>query len=578
MPSPSPNSSPEYDIDLIHELVKAGDGWSKIQRNIHANPNKCDRRNVERYYERHKPIRRKRVGSNPTNPGHNQLHKRENRTAHQTLNRNYDPARNPPTGYISNLDNDAWIKHYFGGDGSLPTGHEWDDVEYLTELRESLWNELNLIELYPRGHGKTTSVIELFTRYLLEVKRPLLCIKSGNAGARWMFGEVRKLMMLTSIRQDYGDVMESMNRSTQEMYYSYDIAYASSDPAFRCVGKGGEIIGLHSGWIHLDDIIQEEAKSEMTREGLRNWYDDVVKYCVVRGENPTRITFTGTRKDMDDFYSYIMAKRFKIQHKRSIEIVSGRLPNFDECEFDEYGMPIKWPETGVFETLSCPNWTFADLLYAYYDDPIGFASQMQNDPVPRGGLFFAQEEWIEVDDPLIDYTANHTFVDPAFGKTAASSDTAILVLTVHKGDLVLLDASVGKYDPPMLENETVRLSTRHGSISTHLENNYAQITSRFTEDRPIRNLRGVRTFEQKIDKIDRIDAFKAPLSTRRVKVHVSCNFKDKIKAQFLKYNRRKGAWDILDCWTTGYLYLSRYMRRSTREGKLKVGAYGNRFE
>jgi hypothetical protein len=565
---PSPKEI-AYDYEEIRELRGKGWSWERLGK-LYGR----DYRNVGRWYGREKERRRPHTTNNALhrnqvktkNSQHKQSPtKRGNAKHSREISRIYDPIKNPPTGYISELSNDDWILHYFGGDGEVPTGYEWKDLDYLTDMRMKLWHFLLLLVLLPRGHGKTTSIIALFARYLLEVFRPLLCIKAGGMGSRIVFREVRKLLMSHKIRQDYGDIMETMNISTQEMYYCNQIDTSSSDPAFKCVGKGGEIIGLHAGWIHLDDIVQEEAKSEMTKEALKYWYSDVVKYCVVRGDNPTRITATGTRKDPDDFYSYLMASRYEVLHRKSIEPIKGRLPNAEDCVFDERGNLLSIGEVGEYETLECPNWTVLDIFQEMFDDPVGWASQMQNEPIPRSGLFFKQEEWRENDLHLSHFTNNQVFVDPAWGKSAAASETAIIVVSVYNSKLVILDSSIGKYNPVQLEGEAVRLAHKHACMSTHLEDNFIQITSRFNSASKLMQLPGAQTFQQKTDKIMRIDTLKGPFSTGRIEIHTSCSFKDKIKAQFLKYNRRKGSWDILDVISTAYQMNAYYMSEQVTE-------------
>jgi hypothetical protein len=444
-------------------------------------------------------------------------------------------------------------------------------------MREWLWSKLKALILLPRGHGKTQSCIALFVRHILEIQTPILVITAGSGNARRIFREVKRLLKTPLIREKYGDLIESFSTNTGEMWFSELISTNSPDPIFKVVGQSGEQIGYHSAWIHLEDIIPEEYISEQSNINVRNWFLDVIKFIALRGEKKSRITATGTRKSLEDFYNFLITKqRFEVLHKQSIKVVSGRLPEPKDCEFDDAMRLISIPHKGEYQTLDCPNWELDELLDELINNPVGFASQMQNEPIPRSGLFFTASEWIENSQPMIDFTGNQTFVDPAWGKSAAASESCILVCTVSQGKMVVLDASIGKYDPTILDDEAARLHKLFRGTQIHLEDNFLQITSRFTESSRIMNLRGVRTFEQTIDKIMRIDSLKAPFSTGRIEIHTSCSFKEKIRAQFLKYNRRAGSWDILDCLATAYEFLSYYMRMR-REQTIKIGARGNRF-
>jgi hypothetical protein len=323
-----------------------------------------------------------------------------------------------------------------------------------------------------------------------------------------------------------------------------------------------------------------QLESEGETERLIEWYEDVLSPMLsLYKDDAGRLTGTSTRKNPDDFDNYLMTKQSwtnKNTHYRAIE---GYIPTLKDVTLNDEGRVIAINED-VLANLNIYN-PYIDpikLVDIAIRTPVAFASQYQNDPIPRGGRYFLPKEFIINTLPLSTFSRCQEFVDPAWGKSAAASETAMFICAVNEGKLVFLDASIGNYDTVLLEDEAVRLHTEFNAVGIHMEDNYLQITTRYNEDSKLRSLRGARTFSSKGDKLERIDSLKAPFVTSRIEFHVSCNFLSKIKAQFLRYNRKKGAWDILDCISMAYEYMFRYMRKMRKGSKLKVGVMGARFD
>ena len=73
-------------------------------------------------------------------------------------------------------------------------------------------------------------------------------------------------------------------------------------------------------------------------------------------------------------------------------------------------------------------------------------AEMQNDPMPKGGLYFSIDDWQEAPRlpnhkrSQVDY---YIAVDPAFGKGQRADYTAIMVVGIYRGNVYVVD---GIYD------------------------------------------------------------------------------------------------------------------------------------
>ena len=289
---------PKYDFDEITEFRLNGKTWRQIS-DYYGVKHPA----VMNWYKREK-LRRAQLQSGPERVLGKRIKQNFQDTGHVSRLRNNSSAPPPntpgrhklsPTNYISPLSNDEWIVKYCG------RGYDWE-LDYLTEMRDFLWDNHRGLCLEPRGHGKTQSIIALFVRHILEKRTPILNINAGSGNSRRIFKEVKRFLESEQIRLDYGDVIESANKTTMEIVLKPELSTGSPDPNLKCVGRGGEVIGLHPAWIHLEDIIQEEFKNDESNDDLITWYNEVVNYLAVED---TKITVTGTRKSLADFYSWI---------------------------------------------------------------------------------------------------------------------------------------------------------------------------------------------------------------------------------------------------------------------------------
>lgn len=479
------------------------------------------------------------------------------------------------TGYISDLNNDDWIEYY--------TGFNWK-AEYLTEMRDKIWFTQKLLLLTFRFGGKTTTMSCLFLRWILEVHEPIVCFgnpeKIGD-----IFYLITELLESDLIRRDYGDVVARRSGYKIWLVAAMRVSRDGSpmtDPNLSMSGKLATTVGKHTGdygWLHLEDLWQDIAVSSEAERRIRKWLDRTIRY--MKGRN-TKFTMTGTRKDLMDAYQYAMDKLyFPVLKQVALQIVSGRLPNIDECEVDhERDMITKFPDVGKYIIQDCPRWELPYLLYEFlfhYEDA---ESELNNNPLPAMGRYFNGDDWIEV-DKLPD-APNYMIVDPAFGQSNTSSKTAIIVVSVGAGKMTMIDAFIGRLGRTDKADMIVDFHQRHHPFQTLIEDNFRQITSRYDQNHALMKLRGLSMIDNFENKRDRIEALKFSFRKHEIQIYNNCPFKSEIKAEYLSYKQDdsdavvKVRYNALDSLSMGYLRLKHFM--ATVIQKMRIGSIGRRWQ
>lgn len=440
----------------------------------------------------------------------------------------------PPTLFISDLTHDQWIVKY--------CGFTWF-LDYLTELRQFLWEVFRGLGLLPRGHGKTISVICIFARWILEKRQPVLNITNGPAGSRRIFNAIKTILESDAVRKDYGDVYQSCNKTTFEIYLRQELrAHNSPDPDFKTAGLKGEFIGLHPEWIHYEDIIQQESKNEEIKEDLERFHEEVIEFCA--SSDSARITMTSTRKGLTDFNNYLMDQNYRVLHYKAIELVKGDYPNSNHfiTEIVEDGGVTRQIITGIeeigeYKTLQCPHYSLQRLLISRTRDLEAFESQMQNNPLPSSGLYFDANKWVETDIELRLIKSRFQACDPGYGETKQADNTAVIVIGIYNGKAIIIDGFMDKIDPfddlPKILRDNV---TKHNINQSYLETEFWQIMLKKQIQTSGLKISGVKS--DKKNKLMRIDSLKPYFTEGLIEIHKDCPIKDKLKIEYLQYNQR----------------------------------------
>jgi hypothetical protein len=346
----------------------------------------------------------------------------------------------------------------------------------------------------------------------------------------------------------------------------------TDDPAIQISVYSG-IIGAHPFVVWLEDILQSEFKSMESNEYLLyEVFDGIIKKL------SDRIGGTLTRKGMDDMYSQLPSRNILLSIRGAIELLKGRWPIESELIYDEDGRAIDIiiPEDSGYEIIERPGWTVKSLLIMRtlaLKDPRSFEMferEMQNNPILSEGLYFKECEIEEVEPFRNGELANRLYMvmDPAFGKTSGSSDTAILVIGVYQETFWIVEVIIAKFNDTQMGDICEDLCDIHKPLEFRAENDFEQLTKNTHLMRRLRALRGFRTFYCKGfgDKQSRIEQLHTPLINGQWKIYNTARNKNELILQKQTYNRREGKFDGLDAMASGYRLFYDKLRSKKRRG------------
>lgn len=372
----------------------------------------------------------------------------------------------PPTGYISDLNHDEWSEEYMVFDDYyLMTPEEitafktlWR-LPYLSELRRRIWDENELMVLLPRGYAKTETVIGLFTRWFAEIKLPIYIITPSNPHSEDILNRIESHLQSPAMRRRYGDIGGKSTRGKSMMILNYheDIKWTGFDRPISLVTFVSGKKGRHPAWIHLEDVMQDEAVSAETNDRVKHRFNST--YRLMRKRNRegllTKMTATGTRYGLLDMYHYLIHTHdFNVLHYRAL-LSDKRM-------------------------LRCPNYTLKDLLKSKKINSATFETEMQNNPVPSTGIYFNEAEWKTTRiKPLREHGAQfYMAIDTARGVTDAADNTSIMIVAMHEGRATVIDGVVGRLDDEQKTFYIHKFYWMYSPAFTLIDNAFAQVDMR----------------------------------------------------------------------------------------------------
>lgn len=232
----------------------------------------------------------------------------------------------------------------------------------LQEVADGTLSRL-LISMPPQ-HGKTESTTVRFPVYAM-LRRPGVRVGLASYSQTYANRLSRKVRRAA---------MEAGRRiGGKDAANEWELADGSS---LYAVGVGGGITGRSIDLMVIDDPVKgrQEADSEAFRDRAWEWYADDI---TTRMQEGTAVVMIQTRWHLDDLAGRVLASDEGPKWKYL------RLPAVAEAD-DPMGRAEGEP--------LCPDrFTLATLLDRRRNSPETFEALYQQNPVPRGGLFFRRE-------------------------------------------------------------------------------------------------------------------------------------------------------------------------------------------
>lgn len=300
--------------------------------------------------------------------------------------------------------------------------------KHLHDLTEGRIKRL-LISLPPQ-HGKTTISI----RYLVWRCIRQMGLRTGIVGYNQNYAN-RLSRLARRVAREAGVSFGEQNAVGEWNFDNESSVYA--------VGVGGGLTGRPIDFAYLDDVVKsrEEADSEAYRERTWEWYMDDF---VTRLQENAPILAVNTRWHEDDLFGRILASD---DGKRWRYLKLPALAEENDPIHREVGEPL-CPERFSLETLLERKEILGE----------GFEGLYQQNPVPRGGLFF-RREWFEIVDKVPDGEYGPPVSVRYFDLAASVKDSACYTSGVRmsrSGDTFYIEDVVRGRWQPADRNEVIK--------------------------------------------------------------------------------------------------------------------------
>ena len=199
--------------------------------------------------------------------------------------------------------------------------------------------------LCPRGHGKSTTVVDYVVWKIIQDRtiRVLVLSKNSKLAKRWIYaitamlegrGRYRKIVQYFGAFKP--DVPEKW---TQEELIVEGASVEEPHPTLSCFGITAAIYGLRADLILCDDIVDtQNAGTEEQRDKLRDVFFSAIENILdaVDGRKP-KMFVIGTRKHPLDLYNDLLSTpEFKVHIENAVQDWSkGRIlaPELFDIEF-----------------------------------------------------------------------------------------------------------------------------------------------------------------------------------------------------------------------------------------------------
>ncbi len=505
---------------------------------------------------------------------------------HQNLElseiRNIRYGKLEPTMYISDLPHLEWLRKY------IDPKMYYLDLKPLNELQDMLWVGHKEVALLPRFGGKTVTYLGMTVKEIAERRQPHLTICSPKRPKVLYEAVAKPIIKSAPFRKDYGDIIRVDEGRTQtnktdlvmKLHDDYDYPYV--DPVYRAASRETDIIGNHPMHIHFEDPTQHETVAGTKK--LIEWYGDVLEPMLSLDDDiESRLTATTTRKGRKDFVNYLFDDGWDEFRYAAVILISGRWPVYTDMVFKDHitrsGQKKRKLDyirkTGEFELFN-PRWNLQTLLELSIKKRSSFMSQRQNTPISVDSDFLEPLDIISAIDRVHFEGQEVMIIDPAFGKSSGSSETAIIVgfSVPNIDDIYVTEIVIDRLPGTKLVKKVYDLWDKHKVKWGRIENDFVQITTRQNTYQALRQLPNMGVFYNKGygDKHARVQMLEEPLAMKHIHVFDTCTDLHKLEDQVNGYSEEADINHGFD----GLDVLASFHRLVSKSGRLYASSWTSR--
>lgn len=249
--------------------------------------------------------------------------------------------------------------------------------------------------LWPRGHGKTTTII-LYILWLIGNYRNIhinIVTKTASLAEEILTAIITYIESDERYRQVFGNLKPAQSKKWTSRELIVDRGEISKDPTLKATGLMGPITGGRSDLIVCDDIIDEEnIRTHLQIEKVETWFNKVLIPTLYPWGG---IIVIGTRWSYADIYAGLLEK-WSQDVKQAIEVVDGKQTG-----------NVLWPEYWPLEKLKERRDEIGSII---------FDCQYQNDPTGMEGSLL-KVKWLQPwSSPPPHWCEYYAGLDPSLGE------------------------------------------------------------------------------------------------------------------------------------------------------------------
>ena len=246
------------------------------------------------------------------------------------------------------------------------------------------------LQLWPRGHGKTTSIINFLLWLIGNYPDIHIQIVSKTASQ----AESICMALMTIIEQDnkfielFGELKPQNSSKWTSQQFIVDRKEISKNPTVKATGLMGPITGGRNDLIIPDDIIDEEnVRTRLQLEKVNTWFNKVLYPTLYPWGG---IGVIGTRWSYADLYSELM-ENWEHTVLKAIQ---------DDNT-------VLWPDYWPLDKLLERRKEIGSII---------FDCQYQNDPTGMEGSLLKSEWLTSWEQPPLHNDTHYAGIDPALGE------------------------------------------------------------------------------------------------------------------------------------------------------------------
>ena len=370
------------------------------------------------------------------------------------------------------------------------------------------------LQLWPRGHGKTTGII-LYILWLIGNNPDInvqIVSKTANQAEQICAAVMSHIEFNKKYQQLFPNIQPSKTKWTNQQFI-VTRTKIDKNPTVKASGLMGPITGGRNDLIICDDIIDEEnVRTRVQLEKVSTWFNKVLYPTLYPWGG---IIVIGTRWSYADLYAELMSTW-----------------DYSVLQAIQDDNTVLWPEYWPLDKLLERRQEIGSII---------FDCQYQNDPTGMEGSLLKAEWLNEWQTPPLKSNIKYAGIDPALGEGDLQA-ISILSQDLATGTVYLEDVWADNVPFPLFLKKIQQLQQLHNFSKIYVEANAFQKVLLYVNE-----LRGLPTVPTQTvhDKEQRFISMSSHFESKRIVVNPLLLRKSEFWVEWVQFPRGQND-DALD--------------------------------